>query len=563
MNAVFCCLNSKYIHSSLAPWYLYAACKQKCTQDIHPFVVEGTINEPLENIRDRITEKNPDVVLFSCYIWNIAKTKQLCKDLKAYNPHLLTVVGGPEVSFNAQQILQENQEIGFVCAGAGENSIPQLLTAICDNTKTDIAGVSFRDGKKLVISDKQAEPDDSVSPFCEEYFAHLNGRIAYMESSRGCPFRCAFCLSGRLGNVRYMDMDRVKNEILLLGNSGTKTVKFVDRTFNCHKQRAAEILSFILENHGKTIPADVCFHFEIAADLLDETLFDIISRLPVGSVQFEVGIQSFNETTLQKINRKTDLRKVEENVRRLLSFGNCHIHTDLIAGLPEEDFDSFVDGFNRAYAMQPHMLQLGFLKILHGSDMAINKELYPCNHCSTPPYEVTDTPWISQQELQKLHTAKNELERLYNSGRFRRTLAYVLRACSMTPFDLFFAFGMHIKNSSLAESCSLDDYTNAAFAFFCTLDGVDKVQLRDCMFCDRIAGNNSGRIPEALKIPDPMLKTVKRKIMQVFPVDKGTNRSVGILYSEKAAVYCDYNEKHGISGEYTLQRIPLAELETD
>lgn len=563
MNAVFCVLNSKYIHSSLAPWYLFSACRQKCDADFSFCVIEGTVNEPLEKIYDRIAEKRPDAVLFSCYIWNIKATLALCKRLKEERKNLQIVLGGPEVSYNAKQIFEENESVDFISSGEGEVSIPQLLKSIKNGQTPDIAGVSYRTDNGIVIDRRAPATDESISPFCEEYLAALNGRICYTESSRGCPFRCAFCLSGRLGNVRYIDLDRVKKEILLLGNSGSKTVKFVDRTFNCNRHRATEILRFILENYGTNIPDGVCFHFEIAADLLDEAQFSVIGKLPAGSVQFEVGIQSFHEKTLAAIHRKTDLEKVEKNVKRLLSFGNCHVHTDLIAGLPEERFDSFVDGFNRAYAMQPNMLQLGFLKILHGSDMATHKELYPCNHCSEPPYEVTDTPWISQQELQKLHIAENELERLYNSGRFRRTLSFVLSASNLTPFDLFFAFGTHIKNIALADNCSLDAYTNAAFAYFSALDGVDRMTLRDRMLCDRLACNNSGRIPDALKIPDPMLRSVKRKIMQLFPVPKGTNRSVGILYGEQAAVYCDYKEKHPVSGEYTLQKIPLAALETD
>ena len=560
MNAVFCVLNSKYIHSSLAPWCLFSTCKQKCDKEIDLGVVEGTINEPLENIQKRIADKQPDVVLFSCYIWNITATLALCKNLKNEFKNLKIVLGGPEVSYNVKQISKDNAYVDFLSSGEGEVSIPQLLNCIKNNYTPDMAGVSYRTENGFVIDERSPETDESISPFCEEYMRQLNGRIAYMESSRGCPFRCAFCLSGRLGKVRYINLDRVKSEMLLLANSGTKTIKFVDRTFNCNKQRAAEILTFILENHAKNIPEDVCFHFEIAADLLDDNLFEIIKKLPVGCVQFEVGIQSFNENTLSAIHRKTDLVKVESNVKKLLSFGNCHVHTDLIAGLPEEDYSSFVDGFNRAYAMHPNMLQLGFLKVLHGSDMAENDELYPCNHCSEPPYEVIDTPFISQEELQNLHIAENELERLYNSGRFRRTLNYVLSASGKTPFDLFFNFGLHIQNSNLQNGCSLDEYTNTAFSYFAGLDGVDRIKLRDCLVCDRMATNNSGRMPDSLKIADASLKKVKKALLLFDPPEKGTNRCVNILYSTNEAVYCDYKMKHKVSGEYELKKENLKGL---
>ncbi len=560
MNVVFCCLNSKYIHSSLAPWCLFSACKEKCSNKIKPFVVEGTINEQLAVLHKRVAEKQPDILSFSCYIWNKKATLALCESIKNEFRNIQIVLGGPEVSYNVKQIFEENAFVDFIVSGEGEVSIPKLISCIRNGEKPDIAGISQRTQNGLVIDSRAPEADESISPFCEEYLQGLNGRIAYMESSRGCPFRCAFCLSGRLGRVRYIDLDRVKAEMLILANSGTKTIKFVDRTFNCSKQRAAEILTFILENHGTKIPADVCFHFEIAADLLDERLFEIIERLPVGCVQFEVGIQSFNEKTLAEIHRKTDLAQVEQNVKKLLSFGNCHIHTDLIAGLPEENFEGFVAGFNRAFAMQPNMLQLGFLKILHGSDMAENHELYPCNHCSEPPYEVIDTPWISQEELQKLHLAENELERLYNSGRFRRTLQYVLSASGQTPFALFYNFGLHIKHNRLANGCSLDAYTALAFEYFAGLEGIDKARLRDCMVCDRMATNSSGRIPDVLKIADDNLKKVKRALLLTNPPEKGTNRSVNILYSTEEAVFCDYKMQNKVSGEYELKKVKLKGL---
>ncbi len=556
MNAVFCCLNSKYIHSSLAPWCLFTASKQKCNQEINLFVVEGTINENPDAIGNRILTHNPDVVLFSCYIWNISKTFVLCKNIKQHSPSTQIVVGGPEVSFNAKQILTENYCIDFVSAGAGEVAIPKLLDSIFLNQPVDIPGISLQKDGIISVDTREPATDDSISPYCEEYLQNLGGRIAYMESSRGCPFRCSFCLSGRLGKVRYMDMETVKNNILLLSNTGTKTVKFVDRTFNCNKERAAEILKFILDNYGNNIPERICFHFEIAADLLDNTLFEIIEKLPTGCVQFEVGIQSFNTETLQRINRKTDLTKVEYNVKKLMSFGNCHVHIDLIAGLPAENFESFVNGFNRAYAINANMLQLGFLKILHGTPMADDKVLYPCNHCSAPPYEVIDTPWITQEELQKLHIAENELERLYNSGRFRRTLSYVLTTSKMSPFDLFFSFGNSL-NDRQNNSIPLDEYTNLAFDYFCKLDGIDKMHLRNCMIYDRIATNNSGRIPDCLKVADPDLKKVKKMLQDSIPQPKGANRSIAILYEENKIIYCDYLSKNKVTGEYQVSEYSL------
>ncbi len=511
------------------------------------------MNEKEENILYRILSENPDAVSFSCYIWNIKNVLSLCGKLKKALPGTKILLGGPEVSYNQGEILSCNSAVDFVLSGPGENSVPRLLNSLFLESDKDIPSVSYRSADGLHIDCREADPDESISPYCKEYFDSLSGRIAYIESSRGCPFSCAFCLSGRLGKVRYIDIERVKNEMVHLSVLGAKTVKFVDRTFNCHKERAKEILTFILEQYGRAIPEGTCFHFEIAADLITEEQFRIIEKLPVGAVQFEVGIQSFNGRTLEAINRKTDLEKVVANVKRLLSFGNCHIHIDLIAGLPEEDYDSFINGFNKAYEIGADMLQLGFLKILKGSPIGENREKYPCEYSPEPPYEVISTPWITADELQLLHTAENELERLYNSGRFRRTLSYVLSVSGISAYDLFYKTGEHLKNSGFKSSIPLDKYTNLIYDYFSVLDGVDKMTLRNRMICDRIGSNNSGVIPERLKIADKNLKKVMNLIREENPPKKGINRTVAILYGEKQAVYCDYESKNSKTNEYELK----------
>ncbi len=552
-KAVFCCLNSKYIHSSLAPWCLFTSCRKKCCDGIELRVIEGTVNEKQEAVLSRILYEKPDAVSFSCYIWNIRAVLSLCKKLKQALPEVKIILGGPEVSYNQDEILSLNPTVDFVVSGPGESPVPVLLNSLFLENETDIPSVSRRIGERIHIDRREAEPDETVSPYCKEYFDSLGGRIAYIESSRGCPFSCAFCLSGRLGKVRYTDLERVKNEMVRLSALGAGTVKFVDRTFNCHKERAKEILGFILEHYGRAIVEGTCFHFEIAADLLTEEQLEIIEKLPAGAVQFEVGIQSFNTKTLEAINRRTDLERVVTNVKRLLSFGNCHIHIDLIAGLPEEDYASFISGFNKAYEIGADMLQLGFLKILKGSPMDGNREKYPCEYSSEPPYEVISTPWISNSELQKLHTAENELERLYNSRRFCRTLAYVLSVSTLTPYELFYKTGEYLKAIGFEGSIPLDEYTNLIFDYFSGLDGVDKMLLRNAMVCDRIATNSSGVIPEKLKVSDKSLKKAMNLIREENPPEKGVNRTVAILYGENKAVYCDYESKNPKTNEYELK----------
>ncbi|MBQ7296130.1 MAG: B12-binding domain-containing radical SAM protein [Clostridia bacterium] len=557
-KALFCTLNSKYIHASLAPCCLFTACKnEKLPCEIK--VLEGTVNEDIKAVYDRIIREKPDFVSFSCYIWNIKKTLELCNMLKSKG--VVIALGGPEVSYCQKKILKENSFVDYVLSGEGEMTMPLLLKALLNDNKPLISGVSFREGDTLVISDGEpADFEKTVSPYCEEYFESLGTRIAYIESSRGCPFSCAFCLSGRCGKVRFLPLDRVKNEMLILASKGAKTIKFVDRTFNCNSKRAGEILSFIKEEYGRKIPSGVCFHFEIAADILTEELFEVIATLPNGAVQFEVGIQSFNENTLKKINRKTNTDLVEKNVKRLLSYGNCHVHIDLIAGLPEEGYDSFVAGFDRAYKIGAHMLQLGFLKVLHGSPMAENKEEFPCTYSSEPPYEVVSTPYITKDELSLLHICENELERLYNSARFPRTLSYVTRF--MPPYELFLGFGEFLISKDEKGSIALDKYTCLAYEYFSLIRGVDKIRLRDLMLLDRLSTNNSDILPSCLKIKDERLRRLKQHLSQAVPLKKGELRSVGILYSENTAVYCDYSkEKDPVKGQWKIEYVSIDRLD--
>lgn len=554
-KVAICVLNSKYIHSSLAPWCLFTSAEKHCGDRYSFSVIEGTINETEDKVLKRILSYEPSVVTFSCYIWNIKQTLSLCRKIKQADEGITVILGGPEAAYNQKQLLTENPFVDYVFSGEGEAILPEFL-----NGNESAQGVSYISDGKLRLSHRaEGEQEDYPSPYCKEYFDSLGGRIAYIESSRGCPFSCAFCLSGRCGRVRFFPMERIKNEILSLAQCGAKTVKFVDRTFNCNLERAKEILSFIRDNYGKSIPDDVCFHFEIAAHITDEEFMMLIEAMPSGSVQFEAGIQSFNSETLSAIGRRDNTQAICKSIERLVSFGNCHIHIDLIAGLPEEDYSSFVKGFNRAYRLKADMLQLGFLKILHGSPMGEERGKYPCRYSNEPPYEVISTPWISEEELLKLHMAENELERLYNSGRFRETLDYTFKNVSITPFDLFYSFSVYLQQKGKKGSIPLDEYTCLVFDFLSFLDGTDKKRLRDIMLYDRVATNNSGVIPERLKVSDPALKKAAERVRELSPTEKGINRTVAILYTENKIIWCDYKEKDRVTGRYKVESMSFDE----
>lgn len=562
LSVVICALNSQYIHSSLAPWYLLAGIETYCTGDIKAQVIEATINEELEAVVERILAQNPQVIGFSCYIWNIEVIKKIVALVKQELADAVIILGGPEVSYNVANTLRENPLVQYVVSGEGEKALAQLLNAICyGESVTDIPGVSYREGEELLVAEPYYDWEAPPSPYTKAYFQALQGRIAYLETSRGCPYFCAFCLSG-YGNVRYFDLERGKRELISLANSGTRTIKFVDRTFNSNRARALELFSFVIDNYGSAIPEGVCCHFEIAGDILDNQTLDLLAKAPAGSIQFEIGIQSFNADTLTAIRRRTNVELLESNLRRLINKGNIHIHIDLIAGLPYEDLESFATSFNKAYELRPHMLQLGFLKVLYGSQIHADPEKYPCSYEPLAPYEVTETPWLSAEDLAYLHRLEDALKRLYNSGRFRRTLDYLLESTELTPFKLFGDFAEHIKETEI-RGIPLEDYIGLVYEYFATQSQIDKKKLRDKLVCDYLATNSTGRLPRILQIKDPAYKVLKRLKQEGKvgnPEQKGM-RGIALLYSEAVVVWADYQAKDPVTGEYPLKKCTKESLD--
>lgn len=502
MKVIISCLNSKYVHASLSPWCLLAGVREFSCGTYDAVVMESTINGDAEAFANEIINERPDVIAFSCYIWNVTNTLEICRLIKE-NHGCKIVLGGPEVAYRSKDVLEKYEFIDYVLSGEGEWTFPDFL----DNLNGDlfsVSGLTFRNNGEIISIPEKEYADTPPSPFCDEFFKRLNGRITYIETARGCPYRCAFCLSGRCSPLRFFDTERVKKEIILLSNSGTQTVKFVDRTFNANAERANEILLFIKENYGKAIPQSVCFHFEIAGDILKENTLEILESMPRGAVQLEIGMQSFNEETLRVINRKTNTQKLIENIRKLISFNNMHIHIDLIAGLTGEDFESFRNSFNIAYSLKAQMLQMGFLKLLYGADMRENRDKYPCEFSAEPPYEVTSTPWLSSDELEMLKNCEDAVDRIYNSGRFLFTLDYLTDEVGIPPFDVFNDFGNAVNGSKMR----LSDYAVNLFDFFS--DKCNKEILKEKILCDLLCCSSSVRIPDVFKTYDPIYKKAKK-----------------------------------------------------
>ena len=383
MKVLICCLNSKYIHASLAPWCLFSGVKAFAKNDYDIKVLESTINANLHDFAKKIILEKPQAVSFSCYIWNITQTLEICKEIKE-KLDCKIILGGPEVAYRPKDVLEKYDFIDFVLSGEGEWNFPLLLDNINGDLNT-VDGLTYRKKNEIITISEKEYNETPPSPYSDDFYNNLKGRIAYIETSRGCPYRCAFCLSGRCSKLRFFDLEQVKKDIINLANSGTQTLKFVDRTFNANSKRANEILTFIKDNYGTKIPENICFHFEIAGDILTNDTLEILSQMPIGAVQLEIGMQSFNEDTLKAINRKTNTEKLIRNIKKLLGMGNMHIHIDLIAGLTGEDLESFKNSFNIGYSLKAHMLQMGFLKLLYGADMRENPQDFPCEYTETPP----------------------------------------------------------------------------------------------------------------------------------------------------------------------------------
>lgn len=452
MKFLLAAVNAKYIHSNLGIYSLRAyanselfACKDKFFIELG----EYTINQNIEHILEDIYKKRPDAVGFSCYIWNIETIMKLVRDLQKVLPDVKIWLGGPEVSYNAGEILEREPGIQGIMLGEGEETFTRLMEYYIKGVpKLDaVEGLAFlRDDGTLSENKRDTLLNMDKLPFSYTDLDNFEHRIIYYESSRGCPFSCSYCLSSIDKRVRLRSADLVKKELDFFLAQKVPQVKFVDRTFNCNRGHAMAIWSHILENDNGVTN----FHFEISADLLSEEELQLLSRMRPGLVQLEIGVQSTNLTTIKEIRRTMDLGKLAGIVKRINHFSNIHQHLDLIAGLPHEDFDSFAASFNAVYAMEPEQLQLGFLKVLKGSYMEEMAADYGLLYRSNPPYEVLSTRWIHYGEILKLKSVEDMVEVYYNSGQFRNTLKQLVKEFP-SPFSMFFQMAGYYEAKGLAD----------------------------------------------------------------------------------------------------------------
>ena len=420
MKILLAACNAKYIHSNLAVYNLRAYAGEYRE---HIILKEYTINQQKDEILRDIYLEKPDIICFSCYIWNVSFVKEIAEDLKKILPDSVFWAGGPEVSFDAEDFLKKNPGFFGVMVGEGEETFRELCRFYVDNKGNleEIPGIAFYSGEKIRHNGWREIMDLSKVPFAYENMEDFRNKIVYYESSRGCPFSCSYCLSSVDKKLRFRNLDLVKKELQFFIDRKVPQVKFVDRTFNCKHSHAMEIWKYILE-HDNGITN---FHFEISADLLKEEELSLMEKMRPGLIQLEIGVQSTNSETIKAIRRTMDFERLSEIVNKVRSFGNIHQHLDLIAGLPYENYDSFRNSFNQVYALKPEQLQLGFLKVLKGSLMKEMAKEYGILHKEREPYEVLSTKWLSYGEILKLKTVESMVEVYYNSGQFQNTLNYM------------------------------------------------------------------------------------------------------------------------------------------
>lgn len=422
MNVVLSTLNSKFIHSSLALRYL------KAYGEAHGQaydIVEYTINMPVLHILSDITEHDIDVLGFACYIWNIEMTLHVVDMVKAVRPDIKIVLGGPEVSFTADELLERCPNIDYIVQGEGEEAFHALVTALQvgnDGLNPVIPGVRGRRDGSILGSLEAVEVSDLSSipfPYTEEDMEDLEHKIIYYESSRGCPFSCQYCLSGNKNTVRFFPQERTLEELQWFIDHGVKQVKFVDRTFNCAPHHHRPLMEFMRDSD-----TDMNFHLEMEPELMTEWETNILCETPPGRIQIEVGVQSTHKKTLDAINRYNDWPYIQKSIRPIIQAGRTHVHMDLIVGLPHEDFNRFGQSFNDLFSLQPHALQIGFLKLLKGSGVRRMRE-YKYVADPLAPYEVLSTHVLPYDDVRFLKYFEDVFERFYNSERFRTTFGYI------------------------------------------------------------------------------------------------------------------------------------------
>ncbi|WP_449623135.1 B12-binding domain-containing radical SAM protein [Robertmurraya sp. Marseille-Q9965] len=440
MKTICTTLNAKYIHTNIAIRYLKAYAEPEFDVEI----VEFTIKDPTMNIVTDLIQRKPTIIGFSCYIWNIEETIKVVKMIKKIDASIQIVIGGPEVTYDVYEWMERVPEFDFIVMGEGEETFKQLLTQLQgEHDYTQVKGIAYREEGKIRFTPQGNKIDlrELPSPFrFEEDIPHLSKRVIYVETSRGCPFNCQFCLSSIEVGVRYFDREKIKDDIRYLMKNGAKTIKFVDRTFNISRSYALEMFRFLIDEH---VPGTV-FQFEITADIMRPEVIEFLNtEAPAGLFRFEIGVQSTNDDTNELVKRRQNFEKLTRTVTMVKEGGKIDQHLDLIAGLPEEDYFSFRKTFNDVFALRPEELQLGFLKMLRGTGLRIRADEHQYIYMDHSPYEILGNNVLSFQDIIKIKQVEDVLEKYWNDHRMDHTIEYLVTEVFPSPFDFFQEFGAY------------------------------------------------------------------------------------------------------------------------
>ena len=557
-NIVLAAINAKYIHSNLAIHSLraYAVQAEEEMQAIQ--IREYTINQPFADILKDIYKSQPGFLGLSCYIWNRSLVDSLLVEIRKILPETWIWVGGPEVTYDAVRYLEDHPAVDGVIRGEGEASLLGLLRHFQAGNPVDellsVPGLTLRHGEDICDTGSRELLDMDELPFPYYDLWDFENRIIYYESSRGCPFSCSYCLSSLDKKLRFRNLELVKKELLFFIEQKVPQVKFVDRTFNCDRQRALEIWRFLAE-HDQGVTN---FHFEIGADLLGSEEIACMRGMRPGLIQLEIGVQSTNPDTIREIHRRTDLAKLRSNVEQIRQGRNIHQHLDLVAGLPCEGYESFAQSFDQVYRMHPQQIQLGFLKVLKGSRMERMAESYGCVYMDREPYEVLKTKWISYEEILALKRVEEMVEIYYNSGQFCRTLA-LLEGMFSSPFALYQSLGDFyeekgyggISHSRLHRYDVLLEFLES---WGREQAGPSREALIEAMTVDLYSRENLKSRPAWMKGQEPWQKSIRAYIRR-----EGLPKTVHIEVLSREILFFDYRYRDPLTNN--VRAVSLTSLD--
>lgn len=491
MKILLTAINSKFVHSNLAVRYLRAFTKD---MNYDCKIREFSINDRDEKILEEIIKERPNVVAFSTYIWNIEIIKRLSNLIKLVDEDIEILYGGPEVSYDSQNILKElNGE--YIIEGEGEKTYREFVEyKLGEREINSIRSLYYKADGEVISNGKRPLMNMNELIFPYEEDENLDNKIVYYEASRGCPFNCKYCLSSTTHGVRFLDIDRVKQELKYFIDKEVRLVKFVDRTFNCNHKFTMAIWEFLINQDTKTQ-----FHFEISADILKKSELELLRKAPKDRFQFEVGVQTTNDDVLNRINRFVNFSDIKEKVEELIQIRNIKQHLDLIAGLPGEDYNSFKNSFNDVYSISPEEIQLGFLKLLRGSSMREEAEEYGMKYSPYPPYEILKTKDISYDELIKLKKVEEMVDKYYNSQKFDNIIKYLVNKFD-TPFDFYYTLGTYFDSKGYFDrNIGNSEYYRVFLDFNMEILKGDNSILKEILKFDYLRFNKKRGMPEFIQ----------------------------------------------------------------